>query len=93
MKRFARLLFLPLVFIPWAILGIAALAGALSACGGLASTTPANVDHATRLTAASYRHQDAGTAGAALIREAYCDLDAISRDEKLPRLDAGIPCN
>ena len=66
----------------------------VSGCGTtLASTTEANVENAARLTAASYRHQDAGTAGAALIREAYCDVAKVLADEKFPPVDAGIPCN
>jgi len=72
----------------------AVLALALAGCGGnIASTTEANVENAARLTAASYNHQEAGTAGAALIKEANCDLQKVIVDQKFAPYEAGIPCN
>ena len=67
--------------------------GAIIGCGGnIASTTEANVENAARLTAASYAHQDAGTAGAALIKEAHCDIQKVIADQKFAALDSGIGC-
>lgn len=70
------------------------LALVVAGCGGgMSSESATDVQDATRLTAASYAHQDAGTAGAALIRQAHCSLQAVIRNEKLSPVDAGIPCN
>ena len=75
-----------------AVLVLVALAP-LGCGGGLPSQDATDIVNATRLTGASYAHQDAGTAGAALIREAFCDLDKVAQDQKLTRIDSGIPCN
>ena len=71
------------------------LLAVVTGCGGgnVAPTTEANVENAARLTAASYAHQDAGTAGAVLIKEAHCDLQAVILDQKFAPVDAGVPCN
>lgn len=66
---------------------------ALTACGGgLPPEDKANIQNAAKLSAMGYAHQDAGTAGAALDRGAYCASAAVLRDLKLPAVDAGINC-
>lgn len=61
--------------------------------GGLPSEDGAKLTNAARLTAASYAHQDAATAGAALIREAHCDVQQVLVDTKVGPIDSGVPCN
>ena len=69
------------------------LGASCAACSAaVPAVTATKIEDATRLTAASYAHQDAGTAGAALIREAHCDLQSTIGDLKLAPVDSGIPC-
>lgn len=74
-------------------LGITISLFVMGCSGNIVSTTEANVENAARLTAASYRYQDASAPGAFLIKEAHCDVQAVIRDQKFKPLDAGVPCN
>lgn len=65
----------------------------VAACGGgLSDPDKANLANAARLDGMAYRYEDASTPSAALVRGAYCATAAVLRDQKLPAVDAGIPC-
>lgn len=73
---------------------IAVASAALVACGAsvLAPEDAAGLRDIAVLTGMGYAHQDAGTAGAALDRGAFCAANGILARQHLPTVDAGIQC-
>jgi hypothetical protein len=65
----------------------------VAACGGgLATVDQTDLQNAATLNAKAYAMEDAATSQAALERAAYCATIAVLRDQKLPIVDAGVPC-
>ncbi len=65
---------------------------AASCARGLSDANRESLRNAAKLSGMAYTHQDAGTAGAALDRGAFCAVASVIRDQKLAPVDAGIAC-
>ena len=71
---------------------------ACTACGGgLSDESKTDIKHAAEDSAAAYQRElatsgDAGSPAGALIRGAHCAVQGVIRNEKLPAVDSGVPC-
>ena len=63
---------------------------ALAGCGGISDQQLAKIKSCATLTSLGYHRQDAGTAGAADDRVAFCACNSVLRDVDAG-IDGGVP--